>query len=89
MEDIRTDTVDELMESLAEAYVDSKAWAKAHGYGDVHLVKTHYKDLQDGIWKDCWNIVWDNDEGRIAFMDECAANFFSEGIVKVVVNESK
>ena len=28
MEDIRTDTVDELMKSLAEAYVDSKAWAK-------------------------------------------------------------
>ena len=62
---------------------------KAHGYGDVHLVKTHYKDLRDGIWKDCWNIVWDNDEGRIAFMDECAANFFSEDIVKVVVNEPK
>ena len=70
----RTYVIDKSMEGLAEAYVESKTWAKAHGYGEVHLIRTHYKDLCDGIWKDCWNIVWDNDEGRITFMDELLVN---------------
>lgn len=81
MEDIIDEFVEDIdgfMEDLAEAYIASKNFAKAHGYGDVHIVKTHYKDLQDGIWKDCWNIVWDNDEGRIAFMDECVSEILQE-----------
>lgn len=70
--------IDSLMEGLAEAYVDAKAWSEKNHRSAVHLEKTHYKDLQDGTWKDCWNIVWDNDQDRLDFMDECAANLFKE-----------
>ena len=82
MEDKRTDTIDELMEGLAEAFVDAKNWSEKNHRSKVHIVKTHYKDLQDGIWKDCWNIEWENDQDRIDFMDECAANFLGEDTVK-------
>ena len=78
MENKRTDEIDSLMESLAEAFVDAKNWSEKNHRSSVHLVKTHYKDLQDGIWKDTWNIEWDNDQDRIDFMDEATANFLKE-----------
>lgn len=73
-----SEEIDSFMESLAEAYVDAKAWSEKNHRSTVHLVKTHYKDLQDGIWKDCWNIVWDNDQDRLDFMDECVADILKE-----------
>lgn len=81
-----TETIDEEIQMLAEVYADSKEFAEKNGYGNVHIVKIHYKDLKDGTWKDTWRIDWDNDEGRIAFMDECAAHLFEdEALNKKVV----
>lgn len=78
MENKRTDEIDSLMEGLAEAYVEAKEWSEKNHRSKVHIVKTHYKDLRDGIWKDTWNIEWDNDQDRIDFMDEATANFLKK-----------
>lgn len=73
-----SEEIDSFMESLAEAYADAKAWSEKNHRSKVHIVKTHYKDLQDGIWKDCWNLEWENDQDRIDFMDECVDSFLKE-----------
>lgn len=73
-----SEEVDSFMESLAEAYADAKTWSEKNHRSKVHIVKTHYKDLQDGIWKDCWNLEWENDQDRIDFMDECVDSFLKE-----------
>lgn len=73
-----SEEVDSFMESLAEAYADAKIWSEKNHRSKVHIVKTHYKDLQDGIWKDCWNLEWENDQDRIDFMDECVDSFLKE-----------
>lgn len=70
--------IDSIMENLAEAFVDAKKWSEKNHRGLVHIVKTHYKDLQDGVWKDTWNIEWDSNQDRIDFIDECTANFLKE-----------
>ena len=75
--------IDKDLEELALAWHDAREWAKKNNKSDVHIMKTHYRDLRDGVWKDCWNLVWDNDDDRIAFMDECTSKLFQE------VEESK
>ena len=65
-----TESVDTVIESIAEAYINAKIWVEKNKRSAVHIVKTHYKDLQDGKEKDCWNIKWDNDRDRIDYISE-------------------
>jgi len=65
-----TESVDTVIESIAEAYINAKIWVEKNKRSAVHIVKTHYKDLQDGKGKDCWNIKWDNDRDRIDYISE-------------------
>lgn len=67
-----TKEIDTRLEGLAEAYVNAKNWARLSNRSAVHIVKTHYKDLRDMKEKDGWNIEWDNDNDRIAYMDALA-----------------
>lgn len=61
--------VDTGLENLAEAYVAAKEWSEKNHRSKVHIVRTPYKDLQDGIWKDAWNIEWENDQDRLDWAD--------------------
>lgn len=61
--------VDTGLENLAEAYVAAKEWSEKNHRSKVHIVRTHYKDLQDSIWKDAWNIEWENDQDRLDWAD--------------------
>ena len=61
--------VDTGLENLAEAYVAAKEWSEKNHRSKVHIVRTHYKDLQDGIRKDAWNIEWENDQDRLDWAD--------------------
>jgi len=72
--DTYKETIDTGLENLAEAYIAAKDWSEKNNRSKVHIVKTHYKDLQDGIWKDAWNIEWENDQDRIDWGDYNLAN---------------
>lgn len=72
--DTYKETIDTYLEDLAEAFIAAKDWSKKNNRSKVHIMKTHYKDLQDGIWKDAWNIEWENDQDRIDWGDYNLAN---------------
>jgi len=72
--DTYKETVDTDLEVLAEAFIAAKDWSEKNNRSKVHIVKTHYKDLQDGVWKDAWNIEWENDQDRIDWGDYNLAN---------------
>jgi hypothetical protein len=67
-------TIDIGLEDLAEAFIAAKDWSEKNNRSKVHIVKTHYKDLQDGVWKDAWNLEWENDQDRIDWGDYNLAN---------------
>lgn len=67
--DVYKECIDTDLESLAEAYVEAKEWSEKNHRSKVHIVKTHYKDLRDGVWKDTWNIEWENDQDRLDWAD--------------------
>lgn len=72
--DTYKETIDTYLEDLAEAFIAAKDWSEKNNRSKVHIVKTHYKDLQDGIWKDAWNLEWENDQDRIDWGDYNLAN---------------
>ncbi len=72
--DVCKETIDTSLEYLAEAFIAAKDWSEKNNRSKVHIVKTHYKDLQDGIWKDAWNLEWENDQDRIDWGDYNLAN---------------
>jgi hypothetical protein len=72
--DTHKETIDTGLEDLAEAFIAAKDWSEKNNRSKVHIVKTHYKDLQDGIWKDAWNLEWENDQDRIDWGDYNLAN---------------
>ena len=72
--DVYKETIDTGLENLAEAYAAAKDWSEKNNRSKVHIVKTHYKDLRDGIWKDTWNLEWENDQDRIDWGDYNLAN---------------
>lgn len=65
-----TREIDTGLEALAVAYVNAKNWVEQHDRSDVHIVKTHYKDIRDKQEKECWNIELDNDNDRVDYMNK-------------------
>ena len=72
--DTYKETIDTGLEDFAEAFTAAKDWSEKNNRSKVHIVKTHYKDLRDGIWKDTWNLEWENDQDRIDWGDYNLAN---------------